>query len=116
MNISSVIIKALEENLEATKENLAQIKGVEVALCENATIIATIEAEDTNEEIAIFREIERCEGVIAASMHYTYFGETLKNDIKNIRSDFLEMLNDDNLPLESMPYGGSVELRMKGKK
>lgn len=112
MNISSIIINT--NDLERTSANLAQIEGVEVALAENNTIIAVIEAEDTSGEIALLERIEKTQGVISAAMHYTYFEDDLRDEIANMNSTQApEMLNDDSIPIEKMPYSGSVEAMMK---
>ena len=112
MNISSIIINT--NDLERTADNLRQIDGVEVALMEGNTIIATIEAEDTSGEIALLEQIEKTRGVISAAMHYTYFEDDLRDEIANMNSDNAPaMLNDDSIPIEQMPYSGSVEAMMR---
>lgn len=112
MNISSIIINT--NDLERTSANLAQIEGVEVALAENNTIIAVIEAEDTSGEIALLERIEKTQGVISAAMHYTYFEDDLRDEIANMNSESApEMLNDDSIPIEKMHYTGSVDYMMK---
>ncbi|MGX2981965.1 chaperone NapD [Helicobacter sp. 23-1045] len=112
MNISSIIIKA--NDLERTADNLRKIEGVEVALMEGNTIIATIEAEDTSGEIALLEKIEKTQGVISAAMHYTYFEDDLRDEIAQMNStEAPEKLNDDSIPIEQMPYSGSVERLLK---
>ena len=112
MNISSIIINT--NDLERTSANLRQIDGVEVALMEGSTIIATIEAEDTSGEIALLEQIEKTQGVISAAMHYTYFEDDLRDEIAQMNSDNAPaMLNDDSIPIEQMPYSGSVERLLK---
>ncbi len=115
MNISSIIINT--NDIERTSANLAQIEGVEVALAENNTIIAVIEAEDTSGEIALLERIEKTKGVISAAMHYTYFEDDLRNEIANMNSESApEMLNDDSIPADKMRYTGSVDYMMKKAK
>lgn len=110
MNISSIIIKT--HDIKSTSENLAKIKGVEVALAQDSTIIATIEAKDTNGEIALLEKIQQTDGVISATMHYTYFEDNLRNEIAKMNAQIApDKLN--NLPLESLKYSGSVESMMK---
>lgn len=116
MNISSIIVKTLNEKRKQCEENLSQIDGVEVALSKDSTIIVTIEAEDTNAEIEIFKKIEKTDGVISASMHYTYFEDELKEEIANMGDKFTYILNDDSVPLEQVEYSGSVYSMMKKKK
>lgn len=110
MNISSVIIKS--NDIKLCKENLAKLSGVEVHLCEGNTIIAVIEAEDTNKEVEILREIEHTKGVISAAMHYTYFEDSLRDEIKNMTKEVPNVLNDDT-PIENVRYSGSVDYMMK---
>ncbi|RAX54037.1 hypothetical protein CCY99_04980 [Helicobacter sp. 16-1353] len=116
MNISSIIIKTLVKNREKCADNLSKIDGVEVALSQDSTIIVTIEAPSTNEEIEIFKKIEATDGVIAASMHYTYFEDELKEEIKNMNDEFTHILNDDSIPIEQVKYTGSVNYMMNNKK
>lgn len=115
MNISSIIINT--NDLERTSKNLSAIEGVEVALMEGNTIIAVIEAEDTSGEIALLERIEKTEGVISAAMHYTYFEDDLRSEIANMNSaQAPEMLNDESIPIDKMPYSGSVENMLKRAK
>lgn len=110
MNISSIIIKT--NDIKLCEKNLSKIKGVEVYLSENNTIIAVIEAEDTNEEVAILKEIENTNGVISATMHYAYFEDSLRDDIKNMNKEIPSVLNDDT-PIEKMRYTGSVDYMIR---
>ena len=115
MNISSIIINT--NDLEHTADNLRKIEGVEVALMEGNTIIATIEAEDTSGEIALLERIEKTQGVISAAMHYTYFEDDLRDEIAQMNStDAPEKLNDDSIPIEQMTYSGSVDYMIKKSK
>ena len=115
MNISSIIINT--NDLERTADNLRKIQGVEVALMEGNTIIAVIEAEDTSGEIALLERIEKTEGVISAAMHYTYFEDDLRDEIASMNSaEAPEKLNDDSIPIDKMPYSGSVETMLKKAK
>lgn len=116
MNISSVIIKT--KDLSKCKDELSKINGVEVALYEDSTIIATIQANDINEEIEIFNKIEKTKYVISASMHYSYIEDELRDDLANMKNDTDEILNDDTTPINKMQYSGSLYAIMnkKGKK
>lgn len=112
MNISSIIINT--NDLEQTAINLSAIQGVEVALKENNTIIAVIEAEDTSGELELLNKIEKTQGVISAAMHYTYFEDNLRDEIASMNSTQAnEVLNDDNAPIEKTRYTGSVDYMMK---
>lgn len=106
MNISSVIIKTLEDKKEQCIDSLSKIKGVEVSLVEGTTIIIVIQANDTNQEVEIYRQVERTDGVISASMHYTYFEDELRDEIANMTSQSQTILNDDNI--KQIKYGGDV--------
>lgn len=115
MNISSIIINT--NDLERTSENLSAIEGVEVALMEGNTIIAVIEAEDTSGEIALLEKIQKSQGVISAAMHYTYFEDDLRSEIANMNSaQAPEMLNNDSIPADKIPYSGSVDYMLKKAK
>ncbi|RDU63477.1 chaperone NapD [Helicobacter sp. MIT 14-3879] len=114
MNISSIIIKVLPKNLQSTSLKLSKIDGVEVALKENNTIIVVIEAEDTNKEVEILRKIEQTNGVISASMHYSYFEDSLRDEISSMNSN-LDILNDDKISIEEVKYTGSINYMMNRK-
>ncbi len=114
MNISSVIIKT--KDLSKCKDELSKINGVEVALYEDSTIIATIQANDINEEINIFKNIEKAKYVISASMHYSYIEDELRDDLANMKNDTDEILNDDTTPIDTMQYSGSVYAMINKKK
>lgn len=116
MNISSVIVNVSEKKAAKCKENLAKIKGVEIGIVEGSTIILSVEAESTDEEVAIYRQIERTDGVISAAMHYAYFEDELRDEMKNMSENSQEILNDDEIPLENLKYSGSVNALLKDKK
>lgn len=114
MNISSVIIKT--NDLSNCKDELSKIDGLEVALSENNTIIAVIQAEDVNKEIEVFNKIEKTKYVISASMHYSYIEDELRNDLANMNNGANEILNDDSTPINKMQYSGSLYAMMNKKK
>lgn len=107
MNISSIVIKSNEP--ESCAQRLNAIEGVEVALIEGETIIATIEAQDTSGEIKLLGEIEHTEGVLSAAMHYTYFEDDLRDEISKMTDSASEILNNEEAP----KYGGNVEAWLK---
>lgn len=106
MNISSIIIKA--RDIDDTSRRLDKIDGVEVHLKEDVTIIAVIEAENIEKEIATLKLIESTPGVISATMHYSYFEDELRDEINNINKQMPEILNNDNTPVESIQYYGNI--------
>lgn len=113
MNISSIIIKS--KDIESTAQKLAKINSVEIALKEDSTIIAVIEAESTEMEVSILKQIESVDGVISAQMHYCYFEDELSDEIKNMDFGVPKILND-NTPIEKVRYSGSVDYMMKKEK
>ena len=113
MNISSVIIKT--KDLANAKNELSKIEGLEVALSQDNTIIAVIQAEDVNEEIEIFNKVERAKYIISASMHYSYMEDELRNDLANMNDTAGEILNDDSTPIGKMKYSGSIYAMMNKK-
>lgn len=108
MNISSIIIKANQEKWENILSAINTIKNTEVALHEKdkGIIIATIEADNTQEEIQALKEIQQISGVLSADMHLTYS----ESDLKNCKIDankIAELI--DTTPVESMRYSGDIK-------
>ncbi|MCE3038160.1 chaperone NapD [Helicobacter anatolicus] len=112
MNISSIIIKAKQEKWEEILLAINAIANAEVALHEKdkSIIIATIEANDTQEEIQILQKIQKIHGILSADMHLTYSESDLK-DCKMQADKIAELI--DTTPIESMHYSGDIKKFLK---
>lgn len=80
MNVSSLVVKAAPENLDAA---LSSLRGS--GLCEvffqdreKGTIIVTIEGKDVGEEMDKMKAIERLPHVLSAAMVYAYSEKELE--------------------------------------
>lgn len=100
MNISSVIIRIKnDEKLKSTLQILNDFKGVEIVTHEKSKIIATIQSDKIDNQIAIFRAIEALENVEDVSMVFDYDDENFS------QKDVSEILNN---PKGAIKYSGDV--------
>lgn len=109
MNISSVVInlKSTEISSEIS-QILTQMQNIEVIAKENKKIVALIETDDLDPQIAVFRAIERIKGVESVSMIFDYDDE---NFAKN-EADVAEILNDEKS--ENIKYSGDINAKING--
>ncbi|STP13008.1 periplasmic nitrate reductase subunit NapD [Helicobacter mustelae] len=108
MNISSIIIKADSSAWESLLQEISQIPHVEIALHQKdrGIMIATIEAENTQQELEALKKIQILKGVFSAEMHLTYS----EGDLKNYKLDMQKIAKFiDTTPAELMKYGGDIK-------
>lgn len=110
MNISSIVVKTTKENFDTVKQNIKNIKGCEIYIEDIPTqqLIVVLEAQSTQEEVAINKQIETMPGVISANMHYSYQENELNARLQTNQSGICEFLNDDTVSAENINYSGSV--------
>ncbi|MGE5466953.1 MAG: chaperone NapD [Ignavibacteria bacterium] len=71
MNISSIVVNARREAVDAVRGSLAAMAGVEVhAVSQLGRLIVTIESADHRETGAAFGKIQQLDGVLSASLVY----------------------------------------------
>lgn len=100
MNISSVIIRIKnDEKLKSTLQILNDFKGVEIVAHEKSKIVATIQSDKIDNQIAIFRAIEALENVEDVSMVFDYDDENFS------QKDVSEILNSTK---DAIKYSGDV--------
>lgn len=111
MNISSIIIHV--SNPQKVKEEIAKIKGCEIALSDEQkqVMIAVIEAENVNAEMEILGQISSIDGVIEANMHYSYAEEELEKAREEISTEISKNLSDE-VGVDEISYSGSVYNQM----
>lgn len=110
MNISSIVVQTLPENVEGV---VASLKGVET--CEvhfqdpNGKIIVTIEGEGVDDEIRILKSIQTLPHIIAADMMYSYSEEELEQNMEQLKGGSVvpKMLNEE-VAVTDITYGGDV--------
>lgn len=76
MNISSVLIQTHPEWLNNIIQSIDRFPWLDVHFSdEQGRIIATVEGEDTDDEIAHIRELQATPQVLSVDMVNHYFGE-----------------------------------------
>ena len=115
MNISSIVIQTLPENVE----KVIQIIKDNPDTCEyhlhdpKGKIIVTVEGEDVEEEVNKLVDIQCFDYVIAADMMMTYQEDQLDAEIKKLEADDVvpAMLNDGNMDPRKIVYNGDLRKR-----
>ena len=111
MNISSVVVTSLPENVEEVKASIEKINECEFHVSdENGRMIFTIESEGVETEMAILTQMQKTDKVISAEMHFSYSEDeldSLREDIEKHNS-VPEWLNDDT-PAERIKYQGDLK-------
>ena len=111
MNISSLVVylkdQSLAQNLIA---EISKIEGCEVAANQNDKIVVTIESEELDYEIKVFKNIQAMQGVRDVSMIYTY--QDLDDDIEAVNNNNLEniMLEIDSKDAKDIEYSGHLKI------
>jgi len=115
MNISSIVVKTLPENVE----KVIQIIKDNPDTCEyhlhdpKGKIIVTVEGRDVEEEVNKLVDIQCFDYVIAADMMMTYQEDQLDAEIKKLEEDDVvpAMLNDGNMDPRKIHYNGNLRKR-----
>jgi nitrate reductase NapD len=115
MNISSIVVQTLPENVEA----VIQIIKDNPEICEyhlhdpKGKIIVTVEGKDVEEEVNKLVDIQCFDHVIAADMMMTYQEDQLDKEIKKLEAegDVPEMLNAENVDPRTIIYNGDLKKR-----
>ena len=115
MNLSSIVIQTLAENVEELVEIVKESDFCEYHLHdENGRIIVTIEGKDTGEEIAKLKLIKALPKVTSAEMVFAYSEEELeieKDKLERAADNIPEWLNDPEAKLSDINYGGDLKKR-----
>lgn len=107
MNISSIIIKATQENWEQKINQINKLEYIHIELDDKqkGIMIGVIEAPDAQKEIEIIKTINTMKGILSADMHLTYSENELENcQIK--AEEIAELI--DSKPIDQIRYGGDV--------
>jgi nitrate reductase NapD len=76
MNISSIVVKTLPENLEALKARLAESGLCDVHFSDKlGRIIVTVEGDENEDETKKLKAIQKLPQVVSADFSYTYADE-----------------------------------------
>ncbi len=114
MNISSIVVQARSEHIDALVEHFKQEDYVDYHLHdkERGKIIVTVEGEGVEEEIEKLIKIQQTPNVMAADMMMTYQEELDQEREKLEFADPVpEMLNDDNIDVKDIVYNGDLKQR-----
>ena len=114
MNISSIVVQTLPQNVESVIESLKQSGVCEYHLHDpKGKIIVTVEGKDVEEEIEKLVAIQILPDIIAADMMMTYQEDQLDAEIKKMNEEGVvpEMLNDENIDPRNIVYNGDLRKR-----
>jgi len=114
MNISSIVVQARSEYIDALVEHFKKEDYVDYHLHdkERGKIIVTVEGEGVEEEIEKLIKIQQTPHVMAADMMMTYQEELDKEREKlEFANPVPEMLNDDTLDVKDIVYNGDLKKR-----
>lgn len=113
MNVSSIVVQALQSNIDALVEAFKNSEICEYHLHDKAKgkIIITIEGKDVGEEIEKLVKIQEMPLVMAADMMMTYQEDSLDEEIKtlNAQDPVPTMLNDDTIEARDIVYNGDLK-------
>jgi len=112
MNVSSIVVQTLPENVESVIESLKNS-----GLCDyhvhdpKGKIIITIEGKDVEEDIEKLVGVKGLPHVIAADMMMTYQEDQLDEEIKSMEAEGFvpSMLNEEILDPRSISYNGDLK-------
>ena len=114
MNISSIVVQTLPQNVESVIESLKESGVCEYHLHDpKGKIIVTVEGKDVEEEISKLVAIQILPNIIAADMMMTYQEDQLDEEIKKLEKEDIvpAMLNDDNVDPRKIVYNGDLKKR-----
>jgi nitrate reductase NapD len=111
MNVSSIVVQTLPENVESVIESLKESGVCDYHLHDpKGKIIVTIEGKDVEEDISKLVEIQILPNVIAADMMMTYQEDQLDEEVKKLEEQGVvpAMLNDGNFDPSNITYNGDL--------
>jgi nitrate reductase NapD len=115
VNISSIVVQAMPEHIEALVETFKNSDFCEYHLHDKSKgkIILTIEGKDVEEEIEKLIKIQQIPTVMTADMMMTYQEEQLDEEIKRLQEQdkVPAMLNDDTIDVKDIVYNGDLKGR-----
>ena len=114
MNISSIVVQTLPQNVESVIESLKESGVCDYHLHDpKGKIIVTVEGKDVEEEIAKLVAIQILPNIIAADMMMTYQEDQLDEEIRKLEKEDVvpAMLNDDNVDPRKIVYNGDLKKR-----
>ncbi len=116
MNISSIVVQCLPENLENVVESLKECEVCDYHFHdEKGRIIITIEGEDVSEELEKLKVIEAIPNVLAADMQMSYSEDELERHIKMLENSEAvpKVLQGDTTKIDPSTVVYNGDLRKK---
>ena len=115
MNISSIVVQTLPENVE----KVIKIIKENPEICEyhlhdpKGKIIVTVEGKDVEEDIRKLVDIQCFDFVIAADMMMTYQEDQLDEEVKKLEKEGLvpEILTKKDIDPRTVVYNGDLKKR-----
>jgi nitrate reductase NapD len=118
MNVSSIVVQAMSENIDGLVEVFKEADYCEYHLHdkEKGKIILTVEGEGVEEEIEKLVKIQKTPKVMAADMMMTYQEDELDAEVKRLEAEnpVPEMLNDDDIDVRDIEYHGDLRYKKLG--
>ncbi len=114
MNISSIVVQTLPQNVDKVIQSLKDSGVCDYHLHDpKGKIIVTVEGKDVEEEIEKLVAIQILPDIIAADMMMTYQEDQLDEEIKKLDTQDAvpAMLNDDNIDPKNIVYNGDLKKR-----
>jgi len=114
MNISSIVVQTLPQNVESVIESLKASGVCDYHMHDpKGKIIVTVEGKDVEEEIEKLVAIQILPDIIAADMMMTYQEDQLDAEIKKMNEQDVvpAMLNDENITVKNIVYNGDLKKR-----
>lgn len=112
MNISSIVVQTLPENLNKVVDSLKSCEVCDYHLHDElGRIIITIEGESVEEELKKLRIVENLPHVISADMQMAYSEEELDSHMEVLKNATAvpKMLNNEDINPKDIVYGGDLK-------
>ena len=112
MNISSIVVQTLPENLEQVVQDLKDCEACDYHMHdEKGRVIITIEGAGVEEELKKLRIVEFIPNVISADMQMAYSEDELDAHMEVLaNADAVpKMLNDKDLDPRDIVYNGDLK-------
>lgn len=112
MNVSSIVVKTLPENLDEVVNALKNCEACDYHIHDDlGRIIITIEGDGVKEELQKLRVIEAIPHVISADMQMAYSEEELNSHMEVLENaDAVpKVLNDKNIKASDIVYNGDLK-------
>lgn len=116
MNVSSIVIQAKAEYIEAIVKIVQNSDFCDYHFhdASKGKVIVTVEGNGIEEEMEKVRKIEAIDKVISAEMMMSYSEDELDAERANLQAADVvpSMLNDDSIKAEDIDYKGDLKKKL----